>query len=155
MVSFFPSRCEGYCKVEMCYLIVLKFGTQKGGVRVHIGTNFSENAINICKVICDYSCIKNTNMLSNLQDKPRMAKSWKLVQQYFNYWVSNLLWFEKNRAKDHNNTAKKPTVCNNYASNFRPPKICTFNKTAPLVIKNLCLVLYLALILICSHLCTF
>ena len=29
--------------------------------------------------------------------------------------TSNLLWFERNRAKNQEDTTKKPTVCNNYA----------------------------------------
>ena len=41
-------------------------------------------------------------MLSRLQGKPRME-------------TSNLLWFERNRAKNQEDTAKKSTVCNNYA----------------------------------------
>ena len=38
--------------MEMGYLIVLKFGTQKGGVRAHLGI---KNMINSRKDICDYS----------------------------------------------------------------------------------------------------
>jgi len=37
------------------YLIALNFDTQKGGVRMHLGTKFGYNAINTREVICDYS----------------------------------------------------------------------------------------------------
>jgi len=40
--------------VETDYLIALKFGTQKGGVKAHIGTKFGYNKINTRKVICNY-----------------------------------------------------------------------------------------------------
>ena len=33
-------------KTRMPYLIALKFGTQKGGIKVHLGTNFGWNTIN-------------------------------------------------------------------------------------------------------------
>ena len=39
----------------MGYLIALKFCTQIGGVRAHLGTKFDWNAINTCEGICDYS----------------------------------------------------------------------------------------------------
>ena len=48
----------------------------------------------------------NTNMLSRTQGKPWMATSWKLVQKWVNYQTSNLLWFERNQAKDDKDTAK-------------------------------------------------
>ena len=35
--------------------ILLKSGTQKGGIRVHFGTKFGYITINTHKVICDYS----------------------------------------------------------------------------------------------------
>jgi len=41
--------------VEIGYPIALKFGTQKGYVRVHLVTKFGWTAINTCKTICDYS----------------------------------------------------------------------------------------------------
>jgi len=34
-------------------LSALKFGTQIGGVRAHLGTNFGWNTVNTHKVICD------------------------------------------------------------------------------------------------------
>jgi len=37
---FFSSWYESYHKVKTSYLIALKFATQKGGVRVHLGTKF-------------------------------------------------------------------------------------------------------------------
>ena len=41
-------------KVEMGYLIALKFGTQKGGVRVHLDTKFDWNMINTGNVIYNH-----------------------------------------------------------------------------------------------------
>jgi len=41
--------------IETRYLIALKVGTQKGGIRAHLGTKFGCNTINTHKVICDYS----------------------------------------------------------------------------------------------------
>jgi len=38
----FSLRCESYHKVETGYLIALKFGTQTGGVRIHIGTKLGK-----------------------------------------------------------------------------------------------------------------
>ena len=37
------------------YLIALKFGTQKGGIKAHLCTNFDWNTINRQRVISDYS----------------------------------------------------------------------------------------------------
>jgi len=37
---FFSSWYESYHKVEMGFLIALRFGAQKGGVRAHLGTEF-------------------------------------------------------------------------------------------------------------------
>ena len=39
----------------MLYPIALQFGTQKGGIKVHLGTNFGWNMINRQRVISDYS----------------------------------------------------------------------------------------------------
>jgi len=36
----FSSRCESYHRVETGYPIALKFDTQKGDVRAHLGTKF-------------------------------------------------------------------------------------------------------------------
>ena len=35
--------------------IALNFGTQKGGIMVHLGTNFGSNTINRQRVMSDYS----------------------------------------------------------------------------------------------------
>ena len=49
----------------------------------------------------------------------RVNRVWEEAE---NRWVnrltigtSNLLWFERNRAKNQEDTTNKPTVCNNYA----------------------------------------
>jgi len=52
---FFLSRCYSCHKVKMHNLSALKFGTQIVGVTVHLGTKFSWNTVNTCKVMCDYS----------------------------------------------------------------------------------------------------
>jgi len=52
---FFLSKHESYHKVEMSEPIPLKFGTQKCGVRAHLGTMFGKNTINTRQVICNYS----------------------------------------------------------------------------------------------------
>jgi len=58
---FLSSWYESYHKVETGYLIALKFGTRKGGVRAHLWLElFTKN---------------NTNMLSRPQGKPLMARS--------------------------------------------------------------------------------
>jgi len=57
----------------------------------------------------------NTNMLSSLQGKLLMARNWNSARRQGNYWTSNLLLFERNYAKDHEDIAKNPTVGNNYA----------------------------------------
>ena len=41
--------------MQTLYLIALKFGTQKGGIKAHLGTNFSWNTINKQRVMSDYS----------------------------------------------------------------------------------------------------
>jgi len=42
-------------KNAMCYLIALKFGTQKGKIRLHPDTQFGCNTINSHKVVNNYS----------------------------------------------------------------------------------------------------
>ena len=39
----------------MLYLIALKLGTQKGGIKAHLSTNIGWNTINRQRVISDYS----------------------------------------------------------------------------------------------------
>ena len=41
--------------MRMPYPIALKYGTQKGGIKAHIGTNFGWNTMNRQRVIIDYS----------------------------------------------------------------------------------------------------
>ena len=90
----------------MGYLTALKFDTQKGGVRAHLGTKIGQNTINTCKVICDY--LQNITPICCHTHKVDCAwlEAEKLVQRQVNYQASNLLWFERNRAKDHKDTAK-------------------------------------------------
>jgi len=44
-----------------------------------------------------------------------MVRGWNLARREGNYWTSNLLLIERNWAKNHEDTAKKPTVDNKYA----------------------------------------
>ena len=59
----------------------------------------------------------NTNMLSRLQGKP-LTPPEEAENQCVNWLTfepqTRLLWFERNRVKDHEDTMKNPTVCNNY-----------------------------------------
>jgi len=113
LVSFFSlSRCESCCKTQKHYPITLKFGTLKGRIRVHPDTKFDCNTINGHKALNNY--LQKNNTLSRLQGKPLMARSWKSARRQGNYWTLNLSLFERNWAKDHENTAKNPTVGNNY-----------------------------------------
>ena len=63
--------------MELGYLIALKFGTHRGGVRVHLGT---KNMIHTCKAICDYSQ-KITIMLSRPQGTGAWGGGFRGVQE--------------------------------------------------------------------------
>ena len=53
---FFLSRTYKNCyKTRTPYPIALKFGTQKGDIKAHLGTNFGWNTINKQRVMSDYS----------------------------------------------------------------------------------------------------
>jgi len=59
-----------------------------------------------------------------------MARSWKLARRQGNYWTSNILLFERNWAKDYEDTAKIPTIGNNARSRFTDQnKLLTKNNT--------------------------
>jgi len=73
-------------------------GTQKGGVRVHYGTKFGWYTVNNHSYLQLFTKIK----LSCLQATPLVGRSWKSIRFYWTY----LLWFERNLAKDHKDTAK-------------------------------------------------
>ena len=51
--SYFSFSCRTLTKTP--YPIALKFGTQKGGIKAHLGTNFGWNTINRQRVMSDYS----------------------------------------------------------------------------------------------------
>ena len=61
-------------KTRTRYPIALKFGTQKGGIKAHLGTNFGWNTINMQSYERLWTK-NNTDMLSRLQGKPRMGRS--------------------------------------------------------------------------------
>jgi len=98
----------------MHYPIALKFGTLKGGIKAHPDTKFCCNTINGHEVINNFSkkshqyVFMPTGLTAN-------GKKLKLARRQGNYWTSNLLLFERNWAKDHDDTAKNLTVGNNYA----------------------------------------
>ena len=52
---FFLSHTYKNCyKTRTPHLIALKFGTQKGDIKAHLGTNFGWNTINRQRVMSDY-----------------------------------------------------------------------------------------------------
>ena len=98
--------------MESGYSIALKFGTQKGDIMAHLGTKFGYNTINTRKVIRDYSR-KITSICCHAH---RVNCTW---QEEFRGRLTiepqTFCGLKKNRTKNHEDTAKKPTVCNNYA----------------------------------------
>ena len=59
--------------METGYPIALTLGTQKGDVRVHLGTKFGWTTVNTRSYL-QFFTKNNTNMLSQPQGKPRMAR---------------------------------------------------------------------------------
>ena len=56
LLFFLLSHTYKNCyKTRMPYPIALKFGTQKEGIKAHLGTNFSWNTINRQRIMSDYS----------------------------------------------------------------------------------------------------
>ena len=53
--SSFRTLTKNCYKTRTPYPIALKFGTQKGGTKAHLGTNFGRNTINRQRVMSDYS----------------------------------------------------------------------------------------------------
>ena len=113
---FFLSHTYNNCyKTRTPHPVALKFGTQKGDIKAHLGTNFGWNTINRQRVMSDYSR-KITPICCHAY---RVNRAWEEAE---NRWANRLtiepqtfLWFERNRAKKQEDTTKKPTVCNNYA----------------------------------------
>ena len=66
---YFYSFCYGVKVTQMGYPIVLKFGTQKGGVRAHLDNKFGQNTINTRKDNLRLFMKNNTNMLSRTQQQ--------------------------------------------------------------------------------------
>ena len=67
----------------MPYLIALKSGTQKRGIKAHLSTNFGLNTINRLRSISDYSRKITPNMLSRLQ----VNRLWEEAEHW---WVNRL-----------------------------------------------------------------
>ena len=53
--SFSCHTCKNCYKTRTPYPITLKFGTQKGDIKAHLGTTFGWNTINRQRVMSDYS----------------------------------------------------------------------------------------------------
>ena len=70
-------------KTRTLYPIVLKFGTQKGGIKAHLGTNFGWNTINRQRVMSDYSR-KITPICCHTY---RLNRVWEEAE---NRWVNRL-----------------------------------------------------------------
>jgi len=105
--SSFSLRCESCHKTQKDYPIALKFGTLKGS------TSWYPIWLQYHKWLQSYKQLfakNNTNMLSCLQDKLLMARSWKSARRQGNYWTSNLLLFERNWTKDHEDTQQWVTI---------------------------------------------
>ena len=71
-------------KMRTPYPIALKFGTQKGGVKAHLGTNFGWNTINRQRVISNYSQ-KITPICCHAY---RVNRLWEEAK---NRWVNRLI----------------------------------------------------------------
>ena len=67
----------------MRYPTALKFGTQKGGIKAHLGTNFGWNTINRQRVMSDYAQ-KITPICCHAY---RVNRVWEEVE---NRWVNRL-----------------------------------------------------------------
>ena len=51
----FSHTYKNYYRTQTPHPIALKFGTQKGNIKAHLGTNFGWNTINRQRVMSDYS----------------------------------------------------------------------------------------------------
>ena len=98
----------------MPYPIVLKFGTQKGDIKAHLGTNFGWNTINRQRVMSDYSR-KLTPICCHAYRVNRVR------EEAENLWVNRLTiepqticGLKEIKLKKQEDTTKKPTVCKNY-----------------------------------------
>ena len=81
---FFLSHTYKNCyKTRTPYLIALKFGTQKGDIKEHLGTNFGWNTINRQSVMSDYSR-KITPICCHAY---RVNRAWEEAK---NRWVNRL-----------------------------------------------------------------
>ena len=94
----------------------LKFGTQEGGVRAHLGTNFHYNTINNHKDICDYSqkitpiCCHTHRVNHEWQE----AENWyrgRLTIEPQTFYGLKVIELKIMKMQD---AAKKLTVCKNY-----------------------------------------
>ena len=81
---FFLSHTYKNCyETQTPYPIALKFGTQKGDIKAHLGTNFGWNTINRERVMSDYSR-KITPICCHAY---RVNREWEEAE---NRWVNRL-----------------------------------------------------------------
>ena len=81
---FFLSHTYKNCyKTRTPYAIALKFGTQKGDIKAHLGTNFGWNTINRQRAMSDYAR-KVTPICCHAY---RVNRVWEEVE---NRWVNRL-----------------------------------------------------------------
>ena len=120
--SYFSFSCRTLTKTAIKlerhrtpYPIALKFGTQKGDIKAHLGTNFGWNTINRQRVMSDYSR-KLTPICCHAY---RVNRVWEEAE---NRWVNRLIiepqtfcGLKEIELKNRKIQRKKPTVCNNYA----------------------------------------
>ena len=113
---FFLSYTYKNCyKTRTPHPIALKFGTQKGNIMAHLGTNFGWNMINKQKVMSDYSR-KITPICCHAY---RVNRIWEEAE---NRWVNRLTiepqtfyGLKEIELKNRKIQRRKPTMCNNYA----------------------------------------
>ena len=79
----------------------MKFVTQKGRIRLYLGTKFGWSMISSQGVISDYS----RNMTPICCHAYRVNQLWEEAKnQYVDRLTSSLVWFERNRGKDYEDT---------------------------------------------------
>jgi len=107
---FFLLRCKSFHKIEICYLIALKFGAQKGSILTHHNTKLGCNSINSHEVINDYS--QKIAPICYHIHAYKVNKKWQ--GDRLTIEPQTFCWLKRKRAKNHEGTAKNPAVGKNY-----------------------------------------
>ena len=99
-------------KTRTPYLIALKFGTEKGGIKTHLGINFGLNTINRQRVISEYS----RNITPIYCHAYRVNRVWEEAE---NRWVNRLTsepqtFCGLKEIELKTRKIQRKTVCNNY-----------------------------------------